>query len=413
MSSPDSFAAVPAILAPAGPAPKAAAPTRARLDAPDFLRGAVMVLMALDHVRDFFTSARFDPLDLTQTSAPLFLTRWITHFCAPTFVLLAGAGAYLYGRRGHTRGEVSRFLLTRGLWMIVLELTVVRFGWFFNFDYAFAAGQVIWAIGWSMVVLAALTYALPARAVAAVGVAIIVLHNLLDPLIPEQFGALAWGWQVLHEGGPIRWGAGNVFYVAYPLLPWIGVIAAGFGFGALLELPTARRRRVLLDLGLGMTAAFVLLGLLNVYGDTVPWTSQRTPMLTVFSFLDVEKYPPALRYVLMTLGPAIAVLPLLERVPDGPVKRFFITFGRVPLFYYLLHLLLIHLVAFLLARALGIDAAHLLNAGPIVPPPPAAWGFGLPVIYLIWVSVVLALYPLCRWFAGVKARNRAWWLSYL
>ncbi len=391
----------------------ALATTRTRLDAPDFLRGLVMVLMALDHVRDFFTNARFDPLDLTQTTAPLFLTRWVTHFCAPTFVLLAGASAYLYGSRGRTRGEIARFLLTRGLWLVVLELTIVRFGWLFDFDYHFSAGQVIWAIGWSMVVLAGLTYVLPTRVVAGIGVLLIVGHNLLDPLTPAQFGGTGWLWSVLHARGPLDLGGGYTFVIAYPLLPWIGVICAGYGFGALLLLPTERRRRVLTTLGLSLIAAFIGLGLLNIYGDTTPWTPQRTPLLTVFSFVDVQKYPPALLYVLMTLGPAIAALPLLERWPDGAVKRFFVTFGRVPLFYYVLHLLLIHAVACLTAVMLGIDPWHLLRLGPFLPPTPDAWGFGLPVVYAVWVGVVGALYPLCRWFAGVKARGRAWWLSYL
>ena len=396
------------------PAPEAVAPpARTRLDAPDFLRGLVMVLMALDHVRDFFTNVLFDPLDLTRTTTVLFLTRWVTHFCAPVFVLLAGASAFLYGSRGRTRAEISWFLLTRGLWLVVLELTVVRFGWFFNLDYQLTGGQVIWAIGWAMLVLAGLSYVLPVRAVAGLGVLIIVGHNLLDPLVPAQFGGAAWVWMVLHEGGLLQLDATHAFFAAYPLLPWVGVICAGYGFGALLALPPARRQRVLLTLGLGLTAAFVALGLFAGYGDTTPWTSQPTAWRTVLSFLDVQKYPPALLYVLMTLGPAIAALPLLERWPDGAVKRFFVTFGRVPLFYYVLHLLLIHLVAVLVAMALGLDHRYLLRLGPLLPSPPAAWGFGLPVIYGVWAGVVLALYPLCRWFAGVKARSQAWWLSYL
>ncbi len=401
---------------PAGPGlvtPPAPARPRLRLDAPDLLRGIVMVLMALDHVRDFFTNARFGPLDLTQTTPAYFLTRWVTHFCAPTFVLLAGASAYLYGSRGRTRAETTRFLLTRGLWLVVLDLTVVRFGWFFNLDYQITAGGVIWAIGWAMVALAGLSYALSVRVVAGLGVLIIVGHNLLDPLVPAQFGGAAWLWTVLHERGLLQVTPGYAFFVAYPLLPWVGVICAGYGFGALLALPPARRQRVLLDLGLGLIAGFIALGLLAGYGDTTPWTPQRTLLLTVFSFLDVQKYPPALLYVLMTLGPAIAALPLLERVPQGAGKRFFVTFGRVPLFYYVLHLLLIHAVARLTAIALGIDPYHLLRFGSLLPPTPAAWGFGLPVVYAVWAGVVLALYPLCRWFAGVKARGGAWWLSYL
>ncbi len=395
------------------PTPDAAAPTRARLDAPDLLRGLVMVVMALDHVRDFFTIVRFDPMDLTQTSAPLFFTRWATHFCAPTFVLLAGASAYLYGHRGRTRAEVTRFLLTRGLWLILLEVTVVRFAWYFNLDYLRTGAQVIWAIGWAMVLLAGLSCVLPVRAVAAVGVLIIAGHNLLDPLVLAQFGAGAWLWTVLHEGGPLDPGATHKLVAAYPLLPWIGVLYAGYGFGALLLLPTARRRSVLLTLGFCLMAAFVGLSWLNGYGDPVPWTPQRTPLLTLLSFLDVQKYPPSLLYLLLTLGLAITALPLLERWPDGAVKRFFVTFGRVPLFYYVLHLYLIHAVALGLAVVTGFDTAFLFvsaKPGSALPP---GYGFGLPGVYLVWAGVVGALYPLCRWFAGAKARSRAWWLSYL
>ena len=352
----------------------AAETPRARLLAPDLLRGLVMVLMALDHTRDFFTTARFDPLDLARTTPALFLTRWVTHFCAPTFVLLAGASAYLYGRRGRTRAEVSRFLLTRGLWLVVLEVTVVRFGWFFNVDYIRTGGQVIWAIGWAMVVLAGLSYALSVRAVAAVGVGIIVGHNLLDPLTPDHFGAWGWLWTVLHEGGPINPADRHQLVEAYPLLPWIGVMCAGYGFGALLVLPDLRRRRVLLTLGLSLMAAFVALSLLNRYGDPAPWTPQRTPFLTLLAALDREKYPPSLLYLLMTLGPAIAALPLLERWPEGPPRRFFLTFGRVPLIYYLLHLPLIHALALVAALVTGFDPGFLFvsaKPGSMLPP---AWG---------------------------------------
>lgn len=391
----------------------AAETPRARLLAPDLLRGLVMVLMALDHTRDFFTTARFDPLDLARTTPALFLTRWVTHFCAPTFVLLAGASAYLYGRRGRTRAEVSRFLLTRGLWLVVLEVTVVRFGWFFNVDYIRTGGQVIWAIGWAMVVLAGLSYALSVRAVAAVGVGIIVGHNLLDPLTPDHFGAWGWLWTVLHEGGPINPADRHQLVEAYPLLPWIGVMCAGYGFGALLVLPDLRRRRVLLTLGLSLMAAFVALSLLNRYGDPAPWTPQRTPFLTLLAALDREKYPPSLLYLLMTLGPAIAALPLLERWPEGPPRRFFLTFGRVPLIYYLLHLPLIHALALVAALVTGFDPGFLFvsaKPGSMLPP---GWGVGLPGLYAVWAGVVLMLYPVCRWFAGVKARSGAWWWSYL
>ena len=253
---------------------------RARLDSVDLLRGLVMVLMALDHVRDYFTDLRFDPTELDRTTVPLFLTRWVTHFCAPAFVFLAGTSAYLAGARGRSRGELARFLLTRGLWLILLEFTVVQFGWSFNFDYASLVWvQVIWVIGVSMIVLAALIH-LPLPAVAGLGAAMIVGHNLFDGVAPQALGA--WGplWTLLHVQGPIRLPTGSVLFVAYPLIPWIGVMALGYALGPVLRRPEAARRRTLLRLGLGLTAGFVVLRAVNLYGDPSRWSTQSSAWLT-------------------------------------------------------------------------------------------------------------------------------------
>jgi uncharacterized membrane protein len=396
---------------------------RPRLDSVDFVRGVVMVVMALDHVRDFFHvyAKSFDPLDPSKTWTLLYFTRWVTHFCAPTFVFLAGTGAFLSTRRGKTKGELSWFLLTRGLWLVLLELTLVRFGWFFNLDYHLMMVQVIWAIGWSLVVLAGLVY-LPTRVIAAFGLALIFLHNLLDGVradsLPPPFGPLRWLWVLLHEQNVLA-PRGDVFvFVAYPLVPWVGVMAVGYAFGQLLTLERERRRRLLLTVGGSAVALFVLLRWLNVYGDPTPWASQeRGAWYTFLSFLNTQKYPPSLLYLLMTLGPSIVAVALFDRAGGaGRLARPFVVFGRVPLFYYLLHVPLIHLAAVVFSYARYGRAEWLfLNWPPPGAPQlePAGYGYDLLVVYLVWLGVVAALYPLCRWFAGVKRRRRDAWLSYL
>lgn len=385
-------------------------PPARRLDSIDLLRGLVMVIMALDHVRDYFTIARFDPLDLAQTTPGLFMTRWITHFCAPTFVFLAGTGAYLSLTRGKSKKEISMFLLTRGLWLIFIELTWVRFGWLFNLDYSLMILQVIWATGWSMIALAALVH-LQVRTIAIFGVGMIVLHNLLDPIVPEQLGIFGWPWMLLHEGGDIEWQSGSHIFAAYPLVPWIGVMAAGFAFGTIFNKDETQRRKTLLMLGLGITAGFIVLRATNFYGDPHPWSVQPTLLHTFFSFIDCVKYPPSLLYLMMTLGPAITSLVFFEKI-KGKVAEFFIVFGRVPFFYYVLHIPLIHGLALVVALASGIDASFLYSNVPVWFYP-EGFGYALPVVYAVWVAVILMLYPLCKWFAGVKRRRKDAWLSYL
>ena len=381
---------------------------RPRVDSLDALRGLVMVVMALDHTRDFFGSSSLDPRDLGDTA--LFVTRWVTHFCAPVFVFLAGSAAYLYGRK--RPGDLPRFLWTRGLWLVVLEWTFVRVAWTFDLVPGFLPMQVIWAIGWSMVFLAAICR-LPVAAIGTIGVAMIVGHNLLDGIEAARFGGLGWAWQVVHGFGPLRdpGAASLVPFVAYALVPWIGVIAAGYAFGTLYALPAERRRHWLLGLGLVLTAAFVVLRAANGYGDPRPWSSQPTGLATFLSFLNCEKYPPSLAFLLMTLGPSIALLGLADR-GVGRLGAPLVVVGRVPLFYYVLHIYLIHAAA-LLATAWVGDPLDTLWDGfhPMFKPPGS--GFPLPVVYVAWVGVVLALYPACRWFASVKQRRDDWWLSYL
>lgn len=396
------------------PRPKVSqAPARSeRLDSIDVLRGIVMVVMALDHVRDFFSSFNHDPTDLDQTTAAMFLTRWVTHFCAPTFIFLAGAAAFLYGCRGRSRREVSWFLFSRGAWLFFLEVTVVRFGWEFDLAYRLTTFQVIWAIGCSMVVLSALVY-LPRWAILAFGLVLVGAHNLLDPLDIDDLEGLRWLGTLLHEPGRIHLTGSHRLFVVYPLVPWIGVLPLGYVFGPMLIDPDPGHRRLrMLVLGLSMTAGFVGLRALNFYGDPHPWEMQSTRWFTALAFLNVEKYPPSLAFLLMTLGPAIALLPILERL-RGRWTAPLVVLGRVPLFFYVAHLYAIHfLIAIVAVLRLGPWRALQLADGPFIPPEDQ--GFGLPVVYLAWAAVVVLLYPACRWFAGVKKRHRdKVWLSYL
>ena len=405
-----------------GSSSPSAAP-RMRVDAVDLLRGLVMVIMLLDHTRDFVhrDALFFDPANLERTTPALFFTRWITHYCAPVFVFLAGTGAYLQLSRGKTKAELSRFLWTRGLWLMLLELTVVRCAVAFNFDYAQFPGflQVIWAIGVSMVVLAALIH-LPLRGVAAVGIGIILLHNLADGITVQGWrgpgtegpGALGAIWMMLHQPGFIVV-AGVPVLVLYPILAWIGVTAAGYAFGAVYDWAPERRRRFLVRLGLGMIAAFVVLRATNLYGDPSEWSAQQNGVFTVLSFLNATKYPPSLLFLLMTLGPAILSLAWFERLGRGPVSRVLVTYGRVPLFFYVLQWLTAHFFAIVFSLIAGKSIAHLFVFPGTIQPPPEGVGFGLGITYLAWILGIAVTYPLCRWFAGVKRRRTDWWLSYL
>lgn len=401
-----------------------------RIDAVDMLRGLVMVIMLIDHTRDFahVDATRFDPSDLQRTTVALYLTRWITHFCAPVFVFLAGTGAYLQRVRGRSDSELARYLVTRGVWLILLEFTVVRFGYSFNLDYSFfGMFQVIWAIGAAMIVLAALLR-LPTAAVGALGVGIVALHDLLDGVRATPWGGRGTPapgigdrvWMLLHQPGPMPVAGSNgpVAFVLYPLLPWLGVLLAGFAFGAIYRLEAARRQGLLVALGGGVTLLFVLLRFVNVYGDPSRWAVQPTATFTLLSFLRTSKYPPSLLYLLMALGPAIVLLALferrLERGRTGAPARWLTTFGRVPMFYYLLQWPVSHGIAIAAGLVAGQPVAYQFFDPFDKPQPlPPNIGFSLPVVYLLWALGLLVLYPLCRWFAAVKARRRDWWLGYL
>jgi uncharacterized membrane protein len=390
-----------------------------RLQSIDALRGAVMILMALDHIRDFIhhDAISFSPTDLTHTYPVLFFTRWITHFCAPVFIFTAGLGAFLWLQRNRTKTQLSRFLFTRGLWLILLELTVMRLAYNFNLSSRFPVLLIIlWVLGGCMVVLSALIH-IPIRLLAILSIATIVLHNCLDGINASHFGAYAPLWNILHQVGafPLH---GIIFVVGYPLIPWIAVMSLGFCFGQIFLLEPARRQKILLYTGIATTLTFLVLRATNLYGDPTPWSSQKTPLFTLLSFLNCTKYPPSLLFLLMTLGPALVALAYLDRrrfKSDNPL----IVFGRVPLFYFIAHFYLAHAITVVLALLRYGRLAYpiLFNPIPSMGGPrnlfPPDFGYPLWAVYIVWIVVLAALYPLCRRYAKLKSENSAWWLSYL
>ncbi len=367
-----------------------------------------MILMALDHVRDFFGTSGVNPTDPATTTVPLFFTRWMTHFCAPVFFLLTGTGAYLSLRK-KSRSQLSGFLFTRGLWLIFLEIVVVRcFGWQFNFDYRLILLNVLWALGWAMIVLAALVY-FPAWAVAAFGVCMVATHNLFDSVESSN-----WLWSILHSPNFLVNGPQHSVFVAYVLVPWVGVTAAGYALGQIYSWPSTRRRSFLFPAGIGLTATFTILRGINIYGDPQRWSPQKSATFTVLSFLNTTKYPPSLLFLLMTLGPALLFLYAVDAGTPRWLRPALIV-GKVPMFYYLLHIPLIHLLAIAVCyvrygHVYWMFQSPSVGQFPITPPP--GWGYSLPVVYLVWGIVVVTLYPLCRWFAALKQRRGDAWLSY-
>jgi uncharacterized membrane protein len=388
-----------------------------RIASIDLLRGTIMIIMALDHVRDYFhaDSFVFRPLDLSHTSVALFFTRWITHFCAPGFVFLAGTSAYFISQRKSTR-ELSLFLLTRGLWLVFLDLLVVNFGWSFNIGFTFFAFNVLWALGGSMIAMAALLY-LPKPLILVTGVVMVAGHNLLDDCHVSGQNMLAFGWALLHEPNTFKVGTKSLS-VGYPLVPWLGVMALGYCCGRLYDrtFDAGHRRTLLVLLGGSMVIAFVILRYFNLYGDASHWSKQASAMFSLLSFIRTSKYPASLLFVLMTVGPLLLFLALTEEI-DGWVARLVSVYGRVPLFYYLLHIYVIHLFALLAAEfTAGYDWRDWILTGPD-PPWEAGfkgYGFSLAITWLIWVCLVVALYPLCKWYDSYKqTHKRQWWLSYM
>jgi len=399
-------------------APVAAAKTKSqRIVSIDLLRGTVMIIMALDHVRDYFHAYSYinDPTDLQHTSVPIFLTRWITHFCAPIFMMLAGVSACLYGLKNGKKA-LSFFLFTRGLWLAVAELVIVTLEWTFNPHYPVLILQVIWAFGISMMALSLLIY-LPRPILLLLGVLLVAGHNLLDTVHVAGQGAPAFLWSLLHERNFSFQFGGVHPIIGYPFIPWLGIMVLGYSLGNLYAPGVAPeiRKRSLRNLGIGAIVLFILLRWTNIYGDPAHWSSQKNAVYTMMSFINTTKYPPSLLYALMTLGPALLFLAYSEK-PLNAITTKLTVFGRVPMFYYLLHIPLIHGLAILAAMASGHAASDMIDLTTWVTANPQlqGYGFSLPVVYLVWVAVIVILYPLSSRFDRYKRANQAqkWWLSY-
>jgi uncharacterized membrane protein len=396
---------------------------RPRLDSLDLWRGAIIVLMALDHTRDFFEGFGFPPENLARTTPALFFARWITHFCAPGFFFLAGAGAYLWSTRGKSHRELSSFLIKRGLWLALLEITVIDFGWTFRISPIFS---VIWVLGWSMVLLGLVTW-LPAKWVGWLGVTICLLHNLLDRIDGKAFGNFDWLWTLLHQPGVIAFhNSPRIVLAPYPLIPWFGVMAAGYGFGVLMQRPGEQRRRLFLVIGSVMTVAFIVLRFTGIYGNASvnatimpdaggPFHSQATFAMSVVAFFDVSKYPPSLLFLLMTLGPSLMALAWFDRYNERPAGKFaraVIVYGRVPLFFYVVHIYVLHVLAIIVAMIARQPYGWLLHGG-ILAPADSGYGHSLLFCYGMWLLVVAILYYPCAWYGNIKRRSRSRWFSYL
>ena len=386
-----------------------------RIESIDLLRGVVMIIMALDHVRDYFHADAylFSPTDLTQTNVPLFFTRWITHFCAPVFVFLAGTSAFLVGSR-KGKNELSAFLFKRGLWLIVLEFTVINFSWFFNVHFSFIALTVIWGLAIGMILLAAAVH-LPFNMLLVLGLLLVAGHNLFDSVRITGDATIANVWAVLHVPDVFQLGHFK-FFTGYPILPWAGIMILGYCFGTLYKpsFDALKRKKILLQLGSGMILLFVVIRFINSYGDPHPWSVQSNAVFTFLSFINVTKYPPSLLYVLITLGPSMIFLALSEKM-IGQFSQYIIALGRVPMFFYIIHIYFIHILALMAAIATGYSASDMTFTTWVTDSVNLkGYGFNLGVTYLVWASVVLVLYPVCLWYDRYKTSHKEkWWLSYL
>ncbi len=388
-----------------------------RIESIDLLRAIVIVIMALDHVRDYFHADNFyfEPNDLAQTNTALFFTRWITNFCAPVFVFLAGTSAFLVGER-KTKNQLAAFLFKRGLWLMLLEVVVIGLAWSFNPSYPMFRLQVIWVLGLCMVCMSGMVY-LPPKAILIIGLLILFGHNLLDGIHASGNSFKDFLWAQLHER-KVFFIWGRKVKTGYPMLPWLGIMMLGYCFGTLYKkgMDAALRKKYLLIMGSVAIVLFLLLRGMNGYGDMAPWSPQTSFALTVYSFLDVTKYPPSLMFALMTLGPAIVVLAFLEK-PLNRLGKWIIPIGRVPLFFYVLHLFLLHGLAMVALEISGRSWRDMVLVG-LANSTDSPWlrgyGFSLAGTYAVWIAVVMLLYPLCKWYDNYKMNHKEkWWLSYL
>ena len=387
-----------------------------RITSIDLLRGLVMIIMALDHVRMYFALGTWyaEPTNLGTTTPLLFFTRWITHFCAPVFVFLTGTSAFLYGLSKTRTSHLSWYLFTRGLWLIIAELTIVNFAWTFDTTFSFRILQVIWAIGASLVILSVLVF-LPIKLIFAIGMILVFGHNLLDPITVNGTSSSNLLWYALHQPNAFRLGD-NTVSLFYPILPWLGVMALGYVFGTFYakDFDEKRRSRWLGLIGLGAVALFLALRGSNLYGEPDSWSPQGTSLLTVMAFLNTSKYPPSLHFLLMTTGPALILLAFSERMRPGTTNPI-VVFGRVPFFFYIFHLYFIHAFAMLALVFAGRDwNEYILTASAISSGTLSNFGFRIEAVYIIWILLIVLLYPLCRAYQRYKENNPTkWWLSYL
>ena len=378
-----------------------------RIQSIDLVRGVVMIIMALDHVRDYFhyDAFMYSPTDLSRTNVGLFFTRFITHYCAPVFVFLAGTSSSLYGLK-RSKSELSFFLLTRGVWLVLIEIFAVGLFRTFNLAYTFSSLQVIWAIGLSMMALSAIIY-MNRALILLTGLLLVVSHNLLDTIHVQGNSLPAFLWSILHDEKHFTFGRFLVF-VHYPVLPWLGVMILGYYLGSLYapDYDPRQRKRILRLLGVGALGLFVTLRLDNWYGDAAHWSVQTNAVFSLLSFLNVTKYPPSLLYLLITLAPALILLAKMEK-PLNSLSRKIVTFGRVPMFYYLAHILLIHILAVVAALITGHSGMGILNNAVNSIPELKGYGFGLAIVYTVWIAIVLLLYPLCKWFERYKRNHQS------
>ncbi|PWT97055.1 MAG: hypothetical protein C5B52_14635 [Bacteroidetes bacterium] len=386
-----------------------------RITSIDFLRGTIMIIMALDHVRDYFHYPAFfyDPTDLSKTSTAIFFTRWITHFCAPIFTFLAGTSAFLIGQK-KSKGDLAQFLLLRGVWLILFEQVVMNFGWHFDITLSTVILIVLWGLGVGMIVLAGLIY-LPTKFILLIGLILVGAHNLLDHIHVQGNTLQAFGWAIVHDPNFFSWHGENIF-VGYPIISLVGIMALGYCLGEWYkkDFDPERRRKLLLYTGFGAIFLFIIIRFINVYGDPHPWSVQKSSMFTFLSFLNTTKYPVSLLYTLMTLGPALLFLGFTEN-STGKIVDVVSVYGRVPLFYYVLHVYVLHLLTMIISGFTPFGWRMWIVNQPLwFDHDFQGYGFSLPIVYLIWISVVVALYPLCKWYDQYKQRNKQkWWLSYL
>ncbi|WP_298550744.1 heparan-alpha-glucosaminide N-acetyltransferase domain-containing protein [uncultured Algibacter sp.] len=386
-----------------------------RIESIDILRGVVMVIMALDHVRDYFHYGSFfsDPTNIETTTPFLFFTRFITHYCAPVFIFLAGTSAFLYGSK-KTKPELFKFLITRGVWLIILCLIVNNFLWKFDVTYSFIILQVIWAIGLCMVLLAFAIY-LPIKILLALGLLLVTSHNLLDSIILQGSSFKSIIWYILHQQQFLMIGD-RFFAFAYPIIPWFGLITLGYCLGILYKkgYNPPLRNKYLLRIGLTSIVLFFIIRGINMYGDLVPWSVQDTTTKTILSFFNVTKYPPSLVYLLITIGPSLLFLYAIEKVKNK-ITDFFLVFGRVPLFYYFLHILVIHVLAIIGMLIFGGDWKNMiLTSDVFMNAKLLNYGYSLFVVYMVWIGVIALLYYPSKKYMIYKATNKdKWWLSYL